>query len=413
MKIALITPKFVANPSFGASLRLHQLQTLLERSMDGGIAVWDLSRNRSVTTLSSESGQRAIAGNPETERSSQPDMLRDICSLLLHAWPSFTAKSLGAQRNAILAWIESTRPTHALIVHPYATDLVPALRQRGIRVFIDCQNVESDLARQLATLSRSSRQRLSSVARWRVIRRWETRFFPLADEVWLPSEIDAERQRQVCSGRVRTRCVPNALDVAAYAPRSGGGTHDVVLPGSFAYPPNVVGARILRDEVMPLVRQSVPDARLLLVGRDPEGLAQSLRREPDVVVTGEVPDTKPYIRRAGVVAVPIRQGGGTRYKILEAMALGVPVVTTPLGCEGLGVRDGEHLVIRDIDQFAASIVSILGDPTNGEQLGANGRGFVEAHYSFQVVEEIIRRAMDPASTIRFPGHQVQPAGAVL
>ncbi|WP_051006632.1 glycosyltransferase family 4 protein [Nitrolancea hollandica] len=394
MKLALITPEVISRPAGGGQMRLFQLQVVLSRIAQGNIVTWDLNVRGSHDAVAAS--QVALSSQTaRTEPVRHPlGFLRDVATLALHQVPSFSVRALDdAQRDRLLAWIDREKPTHAVVIHPCATDLVPMLRLRGIKVFIDCQNVESDLARQLITLARDRRERLSAIARWRVVTRWEERYFPLAEEVWLPSTLDTERQRHVCAGRVRVRCVPNALDLTRYDRRSGGGTHDIVLPAYFGYLPNAAAARLLRDQVLPAVQQAVPDARLVLVGRDKQGRAQALAREPDVVVTGEVPDTLPYLEKAGVVAVPILQGGGTRYKILEAIALGLPVVTTPLGCEGLGVRDGEHLLVRDIGGFADAIVSIFRNPDEGQRIGASGRRLVEAKYSWQVVEKIIRTAM--------------------
>src|SRR6185437_14800217 len=119
---------------------------------------------------------------------------------------------------------------------------------------------------------------------------------------------------------------------------------------------------IMKERVLPIVQREIRDARLVLLGRDPDEAAKRLERHPDVVATGEVPDTRPYLQRAGVVVVPILNGSGTRYKILEALALGLPVVSTPLGAEGLDVHDGEHLLIRNIDEFSDAILSILREP---------------------------------------------------
>ena len=382
-KIALITPEIVDQPTTGYRSRLYQLQRALELIAPGRVVIW------------------AIDGGAAGGHADPPDhagrqlrrAARSVGALGLHLLPTFTVRTLGAERERILDWIDRERPTHAVVVHPQAAELTPPLRQRGIAVFLDAQNVESDLARQLVALAPDARQRLIALERWCAIARWELRYFPLATEVWLPSEVDAERQRRACGGRARVRVVPNALDLARYTPRDGGATRDIALPAYFGYRPNVVGARAVRDTVLPMVRREVPTARLILVGRDDQGLAAALRREPDVVVTGEVPDTQPYLRAAGVVVVPIFQGGGTRYKILEAFALGLPVVSTPLGCEGLAVRDGEHLLIREIEHFAEAIIALLIDPARGRELGRRGRELVEASYSLASVEAIMRAAL--------------------
>ena len=126
-----------------------------------------------------------------------------------------------------------------------------------------------------------------------------------------------------------------------------------------------------------------------------EGLVRLLQENGvDVLATGLVPDTQPYFRAAGVVAVPILQGSGTRFKILEALALGRPVVTTPLGTEGLAVRDGEHLLIRELNDFPEAIISLLSDPSRGRELGRSGRQLVETEYSWCAVERLLREQIE-------------------
>lgn len=392
MKIALITPQYVLRPTIGFQLRLYQLQEILERIAPGQVVVWETRRGMAVDpgALPADPVDEAPPG---ASSGAAGAILRDIAALAFHAWPWFTIRMLGAQTGPLLAWIDRERPTHAVVDHPDGSELVPDLTRRGIKVFINCHNVDSDLTRQMIKLVTPRSEQFAWVLRWRTIRRRERLFFPLATEVWVPSDLDVQRQYTVCSRRTRIRTVPNALDIRRYVPRQEGGSHDIVLAGDFGYAPNMAGARLLRDQVLPAVRQAVPDARLILVGRDRYGQARALQREPDVAVTGEVPDTHPYLRQAGVVAVPILHGGGTRYKILEALALALPVVSTPLGAEGLAVQDGEHLRIRDIDQFADAIVSILLNPAMGQELGHKGRRLIETHYSWEAVEKIMRMSL--------------------
>jgi glycosyltransferase involved in cell wall biosynthesis len=115
-----------------------------------------------------------------------------------------------------------------------------------------------------------------------------------------------------------------------------------------------------------------------------------------VITTGEVPDVRASLRDAGVVVVPVLHGSGTRFKILEALALARPVVSTPLGAEGLDIRDGEHLLIREIDQFPEAIIRLLRDPELGRRLGQAGRCVVEEQYSWEAAEQIMRQAFDEA-----------------
>ncbi len=384
----------VSNPVGGLQIRFHQIQRVLERITSGELIIWDIGDQKPID-LSSPT----LLDRGHTEPQAFPPsngvigILHDIATLVLHTWPFFVAQSLIGQRDRILAWINEEQPTHVVVVHPYATELVPDLRRRNIRVFVDCHNVESDLARQLTSLIPLGPEKLHALVLRRVFEQREKRYLPIANEVWVPSEINAQRLRKICHGNVLARCVSNAVDITQYHAYRNDITHDIVFPAEFGYRPNALGAEILCQRVLPIVREAIPDSRLVLVGRDQKGWAKALQHEPDVHVTGEVPDTRSYLYQAGVIPVPILQGSGTRFKILEALALELPVVTTPLGCEGLDVQDGEHLLIREIDEFASAIISILLNPSSGRILGHNGRNLIESRYSLEIIEDVVREAL--------------------
>jgi glycosyltransferase involved in cell wall biosynthesis len=405
MRIALITPWVVAPPIIGGlQLRFYQLQALLMRiAGPAGLAIWDL---REGAPVDPRRLPLADARRPELTAFRPPAGGAALALRLRHLWPGYVARSLAPQSPALLAWLAREGATHVVLVHPYASELAPVLRRRGLQVFIDCHNVESELARQLEGLASDPAERRAARLRQLVFRRRERRCFPWATEVWLPSERDIERQRRICGPRVRLRCLPNALDLTQYPPPSlagaalatdrsqeDGETKDLVYPAEFGYLPNVVAAEILCQRILPEVRRSCPQARLLLVGRDRYGLVGRLRREPEVVVTDTVADVRPYLRRAAAVPVPLLQASGTRYKILEALALERAVVTTPLGAEGLALRDGEHVLIREIADFAQALVALLRDPGLARRLGQNGRRLVEERYSWQALEPLLRAAL--------------------
>jgi len=131
------------------------------------------------------------------------------------------------------------------------------------------------------------------------------------------------------------------------------------------------------------VREVVPEARFFVVGRQPHSRVTRLAADPAVIVTGQVADTRPYIAGAAVYVVPLRVGGGTRLKVLEAMALERAIVSTRLGVEGFDVTDGRELRLADTPEaFAQAIIELLQNPDLRTRLGAAARAFVEAHYSW-------------------------------
>jgi polysaccharide biosynthesis protein PslH len=157
-----------------------------------------------------------------------------------------------------------------------------------------------------------------------------------------------------------------------------------VFVGGFAHPPNVDAAIWLVRAILPLVRASVPAATLTIVGADPPEAVRGLAG-PGTVVTGRVDAVDPYIRAAAVVVAPVRSGGGMRLKVLQAMACGRPVVTTPRGAEGVWnpAETPTLCVADDAPALARHIVDLLGSADRREALGARARRAVEEHHTWQ------------------------------
>jgi glycosyltransferase involved in cell wall biosynthesis len=182
--------------------------------------------------------------------------------------------------------------------------------------------------------------------------------------------------------------VPNGVDATAYRPLTNQSAAPVLLfVGKMNYHPNVDGAIFFCQEVFPLIKQQIPDAKLLIVGSEPRDSVQALASE-DVTVTGFVESVVPYYQQALVSVVPLRSGGGTRLKILESMALGRPVVSTSLGCEGLKVTQEENILIADTPaDFVTQTVRLLRDEALRQRLITNGRNLVEGTYDWQAITQ--------------------------
>jgi glycosyltransferase involved in cell wall biosynthesis len=150
------------------------------------------------------------------------------------------------------------------------------------------------------------------------------------------------------------------------------------------YYPNIDAVLHFARECWPLIRSKVPTATWQIVGRNPPPVVQALAKLPGVSVTGSVPDVKHFLAAAAVAIAPLRVGSGTRLKILEAFAMSKAVVSTSLGCEGLVVVSGEHLVVADEPhEFAQSTVELLHNAQRRKTLGNAGRALAEGEYSWQ------------------------------
>ena len=208
---------------------------------------------------------------------------------------------------------------------------------------------------------------------------------------------DDATQMQESYGVPDVGFVATGVDAGFFAPpEEAPHKADLVFLGSMDWMPNAEGATWFVKEILPRIRQTHPDATVALVGRKPTPQVTSLGRQAGVIVTGTVDDVRPWLHGARVSIVPLRIGGGTRLKIYEAMAAGAPVVSTSIGAEGLGLRDGEQILLGDSpDQFAARCCEMLGNEDARRRLGAAGREHVVRCCSWDAVTDQFERFLCP------------------
>ncbi len=249
--------------------------------------------------------------------------------------------------------------------------------------------------RERARRTSDRRSRALLELEWRRMRRLELHQATAAD---LNVMISALEQRDLwrLAPQARTVLVRNGVDLdyfrrpAGSAPRPDG---PLVLVGSLNHPPNIDAAQRMARDVLPLLRSGGRDLRLQLVGRRPAPEVTALGALPGVDVVGEVADVRPYLAAAAVVCAPIMFGGGVRVKLLDAMAMGCAIVSTPKAAEGLALRDGEQLVIAPIEQFSAALGALLDDPARTARLAAAGRAFVEREHGWATSGRALRQAV--------------------
>jgi len=250
---------------------------------------------------------------------------------------------------------------------------------RGVKArmtVLDLHNVESALMDRYARSHRGAR-RLAGSLEARALRRLERSRIHSADVVSGVST--ADRDRLPVPAREVLVC-PNGWEPAAALPASP--EPNVVFVGQLAWAPNVDAARWIVDEIWPLVIERRPDAHLYLVGGDPPATVRALAGAT-ITVTGRVPDVRPYLQRAQVALAPLRAGGGTRLKVLEALDAGRPLVATTIGVEGLEDLVGTGVVTADQPrELAGAIVSLLDDPPRAIELGRAGNAAVAAKYAW-------------------------------
>jgi glycosyltransferase involved in cell wall biosynthesis len=265
---------------------------------------------------------------------------------------------------------------------------LPARPQVPVLLFE--HNVEHLIWRRLGA-GVAAWQRPLVAVEWRKLRRYEARACRRANVTVAVSEPDRALLGSIAPGAA-IRTIPTGVDLD-YFGLDGGRQRErelsVAFVGSMDWYPNEDAALHLIDAILPLVRRELPQTTATIIGREPSARLRAAAARAGVRLTGTVPDVRPYLAEAAVIAVPIRIGGGTRLKIFEALAMGKAVVSSTVGAEGLPVVPGEHLLAADEPSaFASAVVGLLRDPARRRRLGQAGRELVAERHSWSEVTQV-------------------------
>ncbi len=404
MKILVLAPYPPYPPRGGGALRIyhlarglaaHQSVTLLSFAPDTRAVklmapIRDWCRLATVPgPPSRSSAQRALT----TLLSPQPDMaLRNRSA----AFSEALSRQLAAEPFDIILASSIEMAGYALQAQGVGPRLV--LDQFNAEYLLQQRAALNDLRQGLLLRPRSLAKGLYSLLQWYKLARYERYLLAHFDLVTVVSEEDrAHLARLLPKNVARLAVVPNGVDTEQVVPgavRGDMGGSTMVFTGTLDYRPNIDALRWFTTEVLPLIRTREPAARLLIVGRAPGPEVRSLVGEA-VELVGEVADVAPYIDGAALYVVPMRIGGGSRLKLLEALAMAAPVVSTPMGAEGLpGLRDRVHLLLAEQPQaFAAAALRLMAEPKLGRQLGAMGRAHVVDHYDWRTITPRLEAAL--------------------
>src|SRR5579859_7162220 len=218
--------------------------------------------------------------------------------------------------------------------------------------------------------------------------------------VGVMSNHDAAVVKRATPG-VPTTLTPNGVDVDYFKAGDGHRESDsAIYMGDYKYFPNTDAVLYFVREIMPIIRQQRPAFTLTLIGKEPTPELMTLANNPSsgVHVAGLVEDTRAYLTHATLFVCPLRSGSGTRFKLLEALACGCPVVTTTLGCEGLEPTNGRHMLLADSPHaFAEAVLKLLNDPSEAERLGRHGRNWVTERHAWSRSAALLADAWDHLS----------------
>lgn len=259
----------------------------------------------------------------------------------------------------------------------------------GSPAALNHHNIESHLLERRIGYERSRLRRFYLGLESRKLRRYEAAVAGRFDTNFVVSRLDGERLRSICPA-ASTAVLANGVDVEYFrrtVPLSAVERGHLIMVSGMNWFPNRDAVLFMTQSVWPELTKVMPDARLTIVGASPPQAVRDLcARDHRVIATGFVDDVRPYMERAQVYVCPMRDGGGTRLKILDALAMGVPIVATEMALEGIDVAAGTDVLVADSPgEFVDAIVRLADDRPLWERLRANGRAFVERHFAWEVI----------------------------
>jgi len=256
-------------------------------------------------------------------------------------------------------------------------------------------NVESTIIRRYIKVEKNILKKIYATIEWIKMNRYENTVWGKFDHVFAVSEND---KKDIVSRikRNTVSVIPNGVDVGYFqSAREGANSYSLVYTGQMNWYPNQDAVMYFLDSTYPLIKKSIPTVSLYIVGDNPpESIKRVSEKDKSVIVTGFVEDVRGYMEKGDVFIVPLRIGGGTRLKILEAMSMAKPVVSTSIGCEGLGLTNEKNIFIADEpDDFASKVVNLLNDSHKRTSMGKAGRDLVVKEYSWDIVVDKLNKTI--------------------
>ncbi len=386
MRILWIKTELLHPIDKGGKIRTYQMLRSLARQhdvtylcLDDGSASAEDRRNASeyCTRLITVPFHPTAKGSPAFFL----DLFKNLFSGLPYAVARYRSELL---RERVIA----LAPEHDLVICDFLFPSYAVPNGLQVPTVLFQHNVEAMIWERRAVVPQNFIRRAYMREQWRRMRRIESEECRRLDQVVAVSASDAEIFRNEY-GVSSVSDVPTGVDLEYFSSRVSRpkDNAELIFVGSMDWLPNEDAVCWFSEHVLGRVRQAVPDVKFTIVGRTPGSAVRRLaERDSSTQVTGTVPDVRPYLERGAVFVVPLRIGGGTRLKIYEAMAMGIPMVSTTIGAEGLPVRDGEHLLIADTpEQQAAAITRLLETPQLAGELADRALELVKLHGSWDAV----------------------------
>lgn len=280
------------------------------------------------------------------------------------------------------------------VIHFDTIGLAPYLKYaKNVPTLITHHNIESTLMFRRSKVEKSWLSRFYVALQSKRLHKYEIAESPRFDINVMVSDTDDSELRSMTND-INTVVVPNGVDVEYFSVRNDQQTNTAIYTGGMNMFANKDAVMHLIYDIWPRIKSAVPDAVFKIIGQDPPPeLVEIANRESDIQVLGYVDDIRPYVAESAVYVVPLRVGGGTRLKVLDALSQGKAIVSTSVGCEGIEVTHGENIFIEDDDYaFADRVIELFNDEPLRSKLGAQARLLAEKKYAWESIGDTLNEA---------------------
>lgn len=411
MKILLISPWLPYPPNWGFAKRVYHVLEVLARRHQVTLVSYSDGRPGEAADIAVLEGICAAVHTVPAPRFAMGKRVAQLASVLSPI--SFQRRIVHTpQMQQKLDDLTSGEPFD--IIHVETSQLACFRLDPRSVVVLDEHNIEYELYHRMYQSETSPARRFFSWLEYYKFKREEIASWRQVAGCVMTSQREALLVNEIVP-TVPTAVVPNAVDTDFFAPSTTPVDPDaIVLTGLMKYRPNVDGALFFVKDILPRILQKRPRATFYIVGGEAPPEITRLA-SANIVVTGSVADVRPYVHKAAVFAVPLRMGSGTRLKVLEGLSMGKPMVSTALGCEGIELTPGEHLLVADAPEaFADAVLALMTDAALARRLAEQGRALMLRQYRWETAVDALEAFYAqlapagaphgaPLRAVRYPG----------
>ena len=393
MKILMLTPYLPFPLMSGGQTRSYNLIKNLSKKHDITLfsLIKDDSEKKYIPELKKYCKKIFVF-----RRSKTPWTLRNILLTVFGAYPFLVIRNLSPDEK--LAVQKELETDNYDIIHAETFYVMPHIPKTDVPILLVEQTIEYLVYKHYVREQAPFFVKIPFSLDVMKLRFWETHFWKQADRVVAMSSSD-KKEMLGLTKELNIDIVPNGIDIDHFSqiPRKENTSPKVLYVGNFKWLQNVEAVNILIKKVWPKIKKEVKDVKLWIVGMNITDQLKEIKSK-DIEITEAIPDIREAYSNSSVLVAPIKGPGGTRLKILEAMASALPIVTTTVGAEGLGVTNGKEILISDdLNILAKYAVEILKDKNISEKLGLYGKKFVKSKYTWnnsaQVLDNIYSKVV--------------------